>query len=258
MSGKLDQSLDDILKDRRSSGRGRGRRTGPARKVNVPTPAPVGGVKKTVRNAKAAGKAAIPTGPSGSGESKIIVSNLPVDVSETQIKDYFNKTIGPVKKALLTYGPNGQSRGISTIIFVKPGSAAEAAKALDGVKVDGRPMKIEVILSAKDAPPPAPVKGLADRISQPKNSAKSQPKPVTATKATAGKTRGKGRAARGKVAGRGKPKTADELDAEMQDYFGAEPNGAASGENDSAMAGNGGAVQPAVSGGDTGMDDEIM
>ena len=79
MSGKLDQSLDDILKTSRRSApkgaRGRGgRRVGhPGRPAAAA--APVGGVKKTVKQAKGTGKA-VPTGPSGSGESKIQVSNL--------------------------------------------------------------------------------------------------------------------------------------------------------------------------------------
>ncbi len=93
--------------------------------------------------------------------------------------------------------------------------------------------------------------------SQPKSAAKPQPKPANATKGTASKVAGRGRGrARGRNAGRGKPKTAQELDAEMQDYF--EVNGTTGGEVDSAMETNGGAVQPAATGGDTGMDDEIL
>jgi THO complex subunit 4 len=78
MSGKLDQSLDDILKTSRRSvpkgGRGRGRKvTRPGR----PTAAapPVGGVKKATKQAKGAVKG-VPTGPAGNYESKIQVSNL--------------------------------------------------------------------------------------------------------------------------------------------------------------------------------------
>lgn len=77
-AGKLDRSLDEILKDRRANAR-RPRRARPANgaKAAAPAAAPVGGVKKTTKPTKSAGKAAIPTGPSsGSGESKIIVSNL--------------------------------------------------------------------------------------------------------------------------------------------------------------------------------------
>jgi THO complex subunit 4 len=66
---------------------------------------------------------------------------------------------------MIAYGPNGVSRGVATITFVKPNSAAEAAQQLNGLKVDGREMNIEVILSAKDAPPPAVVKSLSERVS---------------------------------------------------------------------------------------------
>jgi THO complex subunit 4 len=78
MSGKLDQSLDEILStNRRTSTRGnrRGRKAPQAGRTTA-TVAPVGGVKKSTRPAKGAVKS-VPTGPSaGSGESKIVVSNL--------------------------------------------------------------------------------------------------------------------------------------------------------------------------------------
>ena len=77
MSGKLDQSLDEILSSRRKTagrgGRG-GRRVGNGTKAAAA--APVGGIRKNTRGAKTA-PAKIPSGPAaGSGESKIIVSNL--------------------------------------------------------------------------------------------------------------------------------------------------------------------------------------
>jgi len=57
-------------------------------------------------------------------------------------QDYFSKTVGSVKRVMLTYGPQGRSRGIATIIFSKPGSAADAAKSLNGVKVDNKSMRV--------------------------------------------------------------------------------------------------------------------
>lgn len=172
-------------------------------------------------------------------------------------QEYFVKSVGPIQKVLLQYGPNGQSRGIATIIFTKAGSASEAATKLDGLKVDGHPMKIEVIINAKDAPPPAPVKSLTDRISGPKPVAKPQPKPATATKKAAATKAGVKKPRKGRNPARGKPKTAEELDAEMQDYF--NDNTATTGQDgDTAMVTNGGAVQPVANGGDTGMEDEIL
>lgn len=43
---------------------------------------------------------------------------------------------------MLTYNQNGTSRGIASIIFTKPETAAKAAKELNGLLVDGRPMKV--------------------------------------------------------------------------------------------------------------------
>jgi len=119
-------------------------------------------------------------------------------------------------------------------------------------------MKIEVILGAKDAPLPTAAKGLGDRIAQPKPAQKAQPKPATETKVKAAKAT-KARGKRGRNAGRGKPKTAEELDAEMVDYFDNGANGPAAAGGDTAMATNGGAVQAAAAGGETAMvEDEIL
>lgn len=79
MSAKLDQSLDEILSTRKTPrGRGRGRRAPTSARTNGATAAaPVGGIQKTVRNTRGSARAAAPTGPTaGSGESKVIVSNL--------------------------------------------------------------------------------------------------------------------------------------------------------------------------------------
>lgn len=82
---------------------------------------------------------------------------------------------------MLTYGPNGVSRGIATIVFSKSASANDALIQLNGMLVDKRPMKvklaqaallmyhlltsmkIEVVLNASIAAA-VPVKGLGDRV----------------------------------------------------------------------------------------------
>lgn len=48
---------------------------------------------------------------------------------------------------MLTYNQNGTSRGIASIIFGKADTAAKAAKELNGLLVDGRPMKVSLIIS---------------------------------------------------------------------------------------------------------------
>ena len=75
MSGKLDQSLDEIVSSHRGgSARGRaGRRGGrPTRAAARPAaPGHIGGINKAVKTKGVR----VPTGPSG-GDSKIFVSNL--------------------------------------------------------------------------------------------------------------------------------------------------------------------------------------
>ncbi|KAJ0302309.1 hypothetical protein COL516b_007365 [Colletotrichum fioriniae] len=89
MSGKLDQSLDEILSTQRRSAGGPGRRSQRRSIGGRPAAAaPVGGVQKTSRPARgaAANKPNAAKPAQGSGDSKVIVSNLPKDVNEQQIK----------------------------------------------------------------------------------------------------------------------------------------------------------------------------
>jgi len=152
---------------------------------------------------------------------------------------------------------------VATLIFAKPALATRAAKELDGLKVDNRVMKIEVIVGAKDIPAPPAPKSLKDRVAHPKIADKDKPKPATADKAATAASNGRGgrkRGGRGRGAaaagGRTKPKTAEELDAEMADYWGTE-GGAANGSADAPMT-NGGAVQPAVNNGEAVMEDDVI
>lgn len=79
-------------------------------------------------------------------------------------QEYFTKSAGPVKRVMLTYNQNGTSRGIASIVFSKPDTAGKAAKDLNGLLVDGRPMKIEVIVDALHAPAVPASKPLGDRV----------------------------------------------------------------------------------------------
>ncbi|KAI9832259.1 MAG: hypothetical protein M1819_004437 [Sarea resinae] len=89
MSGKLDQSLDQIVKTNRSSARNT-RRGRPAAKGAKAAAAPAGGIKKHGKASRPSGKVVVPTAPavkvSGDRVEKIVVSNLPFDVTEDQIQ----------------------------------------------------------------------------------------------------------------------------------------------------------------------------
>ncbi|GMF73063.1 unnamed protein product [Aspergillus oryzae] len=225
MSGKLDKSLDEILVNRRQGARRRNRRSTQSKAA----PAAVGGVKKSTKAAKPSGKAA-QAGHPMSTESKIMVSGL----------EYFSKSAGPVKRVMLTYNQNGTSRGIASIVFSKPDTAAKAAKDLNGLLVDGRPMKVSFTPHF-----------VFYRLSLTLQT-KSQPKPATASKATdstRGRGRRGGRRGPGPKSNRPKPKTVEELDAEMVDYFSNENAGPAEGN----APANAAAPQPANGGEDLGM-----
>lgn len=257
MSGKLDQSLDEITTAQRRSTR---RRPTQRRSTGRPAQAaPVGGIQKSTKPARgAAAKPALAKAAAAHADSKVIVSNLPKDVTEKQIKEYFVQIVGPIKRVELAYGPNSQSRGIASVIFSKPDGASTAFQKLNGLLVDGRPIKIEIVVGAAQAdkviPPPA--KSLAERATQPKAQPKSAASNKQATKATKGAA-AKGAAAAGKGGRRGatrnaRPakKTAEELDSEMADYFGG--SSAPANENSAAAA----PAAPAA--GDAAMEDEIM
>ncbi|KAL7275967.1 RNA-binding RNA annealing protein [Rhizina undulata] len=264
MSSKLDRSLDEILAERPRGGNRR-QRGGPSASGG----APAGGIRKrsqrtaavkanaavtpNATKAVASGKP-IPTGPSGRTGSKIIVSNLPYDVSEAMIKEYFTKVVGPIKRCVITYGPNGQSRGIATVEFAKSEDAITAAQKYNGVEVDKRPMKVELVVDPAAPPSFADRVGAPKAVPAPKNSA-SKPRPVSknvnpqTARGRGGKKGGRG----GRTGnGRGKPKTAEELDAEMADYFDNAPAGGAS----NAVAAPTMATTVATNGGDIGMDDD--
>jgi len=250
----MEQSLDDILKASKTSRRGRSGRKSTGTGRPATTAAPVGGVSKSTKQQGRQPKAA-PTAPAASlgGETKIMVSNLPRDIDNAQLQDYFVSAVGVgrPKKVLLQYDAQGRSVGSATIIFNKHDQAAKATAALDGVKIDGRPVRVEMLVSAAAIPATTRPASLADRVTQPK---KDKPKPATAEKAAPGATRGRGQT-RGKGKGRGgrearpKKKTVEELDAEMADYFPGGETNAAAGTAEVAQI---------TAGGDTAMDDEML
>ncbi|KAF1946087.1 hypothetical protein EJ02DRAFT_336885 [Clathrospora elynae] len=255
MSNKMEQSLDDILQASKTSRRGRGpRRSGVGRPAA--TAGPVGGVAKSTRQGKQV-KAA-PTAPAANlgGETKIMVSNLPLDIDERQLQEYFSSAVnvGRPKKVIVQYGPNGRSIGSAMVIFNKHDQAAKATTALDGVKIDGRLVRVELLVSASKLPAAARPISLADRVTQPK---KDKPKPATAEKAAPGGARGRGQTRERGGRGRGgreprpKKKTVEELDAEMADYF----PGASGEASTAAIVAD---IAPATGGGDTAMDDEML
>ncbi|QUC16492.1 uncharacterized protein UV8b_00733 [Ustilaginoidea virens] len=247
MSSKLDKPLDDIVSAKRQSARNR--RVSQRRSTGSNPAAPVGGIQKNSRPARGAAAKPAPAKATASGESKVIVSNLPRDVSEQQIKEYFVQAVGPIKRVDLVYGPNSVSRGIANVTFHKADGASRAFQKLNGLLVDNRPIKIEIVVGAAQADKVMPpIKSLAERTAQPK------PQPKSAASGKGGAGGGVGKASNGAKGAANKKrrgrsarpakKTADELDTEMANYFAKSDEGANNGS--------------AAAGGDAPMEDEIM
>jgi len=97
-----------------------------------------------------------PTPAPAQATEKIIVSNLPTDVNEAQIKvcsrllwlicpscslvprqELFHSTIGPLKDVTLHYDPAGRSKGVANIIFTRKGDGSKAYQQYNNRLIDG-------------------------------------------------------------------------------------------------------------------------
>ncbi|KAF7325341.1 RRM domain-containing protein [Mycena venus] len=204
-------SLDDIIASRPKNDRRNNSNRGKARAQVLGNP----GLSPAARaRAKAIIPVKTPAAPTSTPAEKIIVSNLPQDVNEAQVKELFHTTVGPLREVTLHYDANGRSKGVATVIFSKKGDGNRAFAQYNNRLIDGRrPMKIEIVV---DPSRPAPPATLASRVA---------PAPAASAAATntprAGAPRGRGGGRRGR-GGRSKgertPKTAADLDAEMEDY----------------------------------------
>ncbi|WFD29901.1 RNA-binding RNA annealing protein [Malassezia sp. CBS 17886] len=206
-ASNLDKSLDDIISTKRKqtpkTRRGSAVRQSSVSRGKGAKSAAVGGISAAaVSNANRRQPPVVFPGRGSAGAgSKIIVSNLPHDVTEPQVKELFATTIGPLRRVAMSYRANGQSTGIVTVEFQRKEDANRAYAQYNSRMIDSkRPLKIEVVVDPARAAPPA------------------RPAPATAA----------GKVARGTKAARGTgkkptpqaraPKTAEDLDAEMEDY----------------------------------------
>jgi THO complex subunit 4 len=86
--------------------------------------------------------------------NKIMISNLPYDVNEAQIKvsihvsrsvvshsqqtqELFTQTIGPIREVIITYDSNGKSKGIASVTFNKASDSQKAYQQYNNRLIDG-------------------------------------------------------------------------------------------------------------------------
>lgn len=227
----LDKSLDAILANKPKTHRHNGKLQQAKPKAKQTSGAGVSKKQPAAKtsavkqhSAKLAKSADLVSKATQQDPTKIVVHHFPSDITPAQIKDYLIGKIGPVAKVELAYNAHGKSTGTATIVFKsKPaGLAKKAAAYLHGTNTDQRNQKLQVELVHE-----MPVPGLAERLPglgsvtrQPQQKVATQvqakkgkqvARPV-AVKQTKLKKTGPGRVKR--VA-----KTAEELDADMTDYF---------------------------------------
>nr|XP_019044750.1 THO complex subunit 4 [Kwoniella bestiolae CBS 10118]OCF23680.1 THO complex subunit 4 [Kwoniella bestiolae CBS 10118] len=118
----IDKSLDEIISAKPKLRRG-GKRGGGA----PPTSARA---RYASAVPKAAAQAAAPAKPLTAEAIKIIISNLPQDVTEAAVRDLMQSTVGPVRTVQMSYNATGKSTGVATVVFKNRGDANKAHAAL--------------------------------------------------------------------------------------------------------------------------------
>lgn len=154
----------------------------------------------------------------------MLVSDLDPQVTEEDVIDIFTN-VGEVKDAIIYYDRDGRSLGTSEVTFLRKNDALKAVEEYDGAEVDGRPMYLKLIAA------PKPVVVVKNRPTQPvqqyNNFSNGGQQGRRRGRGAGGSgSRGGGRG-RGRGRGRGgrgrreseKPKSAEELDADMDNYF---------------------------------------
>ncbi|CAH1438539.1 unnamed protein product [Lactuca virosa] len=162
MTGGIDMTLDDIIKNNKKSGKtdtdtrsrgggrggggGRGRGSefgpGPTRRVdNRVTPrmspyfAPQAfGVQEMLVRGHS---------NSESG-TKLYISNLDEGVTNEDIKVLFSE-VGELKRYSVHYDRSGISKGTAEVVYMRQSDAVAAMKRYNNVQLDGKPMRLELV-----------------------------------------------------------------------------------------------------------------
>ena len=126
----IDKPLDDIVSANRQKKRGARRTPGRAQALGKTVASPVSRARAAV-SAKPAAQ------PSNITSDKIIVSNLPFDVNEGQVKELFASTVGALRSVSVHYDSNGKSKGIAEVTFQRKGDASKAFQQYNNRLIDG-------------------------------------------------------------------------------------------------------------------------
>eukprot|EP01111_Echinosteliopsis_oligospora_P011913 TRINITY_DN402_c0_g1_i2.p1 TRINITY_DN402_c0_g1~~TRINITY_DN402_c0_g1_i2.p1 ORF type:complete len:185 (+),score=69.38 TRINITY_DN402_c0_g1_i2:564-1118(+) len=172
------------------------------------------------------------------GGFKLSVSNLNFNVTEEDVRELF-EAVGEVKKVSIKFDKSGRSVGKATVVYIHKGDAIKAIREYNKRELDKQVMNVEMVETTdigarqmgkidKEAKilisVPAGGRGGGRRVTLPGGSG-GQGRRLTIGRSTSrsshggsGRRSSGGKGKGGGKGGRGKPKSAEELDAEMDEY----------------------------------------
>ncbi|KAL1232381.1 Aly/REF export factor [Trichinella spiralis] len=83
-------------------------------------------------------------GKSLAAPAQLLVSNLNFNVTNDDVKELF-QGMGAVRKAAVHYDERGRSMGLADVVYHRRVDAMRALKEFNNIKLDGRPMRIEMV-----------------------------------------------------------------------------------------------------------------
>ncbi|KAM7393622.1 hypothetical protein PAMP_020479 [Pampus punctatissimus] len=153
---------------------------------------------------------------------KLLVSNLDFGVSDSDMKELFAE-FGELKKASVHYDRSGRSKGTADVHFETKAEALKAMKHYNGVPLDGRPMKIQQVVSDVDTQSSRQSTQSSNRgfdrsrLGQPKFE-RNERSERSERNDRSERRRGGGRGSRGRGRGNRPQLSAEELDAQLDAY----------------------------------------
>lgn len=166
-------SLDDLIKQSKSRPKanpafssGPTRRAAPsARTMPYPPSAPKAATADSlygVYSEHVAAMATSPPPPAVAGPraletgTKLHISNLDSSVTVEDVQELFSE-IGELKRYSINYDNDGKSQGSAEVVFARKVDALDAIERYNGVLLDGKPMKIELIGNKTEPHPTEPL-----------------------------------------------------------------------------------------------------
>ncbi|ESW11242.1 hypothetical protein PHAVU_008G013600 [Phaseolus vulgaris] len=141
MAAGIDMSLDDIMRRSAEAATSR-RRFSFVRSAASTTPYPVPQARQRAMFPEMGfeddGAAMIESG------TKLLISNLDYGVSNGDIKLLFSEE-GELKRYSINYDQNGRSKGTAEVVFMRHSDALSAIKKYNYMRLDGKPLQIELV-----------------------------------------------------------------------------------------------------------------